>query len=345
LDLKPIKAREGDFIETNEGLIFDVKGLVHPPNRIIAYLRYIEDPLGDRSRESRRYRKIYSLSDRESVLKSKHPHYIYYDNVFGEWLQGVPDRLVAEHYKPSEKTLNLLNKQTSSEVEASAAKFVEEIHDYTGVPLRSLGISGSILVGLWTPESDIDIIVYGRRNSLSVYEGLKVLLRDRGRGFSPYNRYDLIRLYEFRSKDTRMPFDKFCGVERRKASQGKFLGRDFFVRFILDWDEVGEKYGDRIYRSAGYARIKARIYDDSDSIFTPCVYRVSEVKVIKGECNPNLLMEIVSFRGRFSCQAKENEEIIAQGKVEMVIEQNGEEYCRMVLGANPSDFMVVEDNL
>jgi len=23
--------REGDFIETNEGLIFDVKGLIHPP--------------------------------------------------------------------------------------------------------------------------------------------------------------------------------------------------------------------------------------------------------------------------------------------------------------------------
>jgi predicted nucleotidyltransferase len=200
---------------------------------------------------------------------------------------------------------------------------------------------------LWKPESDIDIIVYGRRNSLSVYEGLKTLLRSGERGFSPYDHDDLIRLYEFRSRDTWIPFEKFCSVERRKPSQGKFLGRDFSVRFILDWSEIGEEYGDRIYRSTGYARIKARIHDDSDSIFTPCIYRVSEVEPIEveGGCNPNLLREIVSFRGRFSCQAMRGEGVIAQGKIEMVIEEDGEEYYRMVLGSKPSDFMIVEDNL
>jgi hypothetical protein len=29
----------------------------------------------------------------------------------------------------------------------------------------------------------------------------------------------------------------------------------------------------------------------------------------------------------------------------MVIEEDGEEYYRMVLGSKPSDFMIVEDNL
>jgi predicted nucleotidyltransferase len=29
-----ISVREGDFIETTEGLIFDVKGLVHPPDKM-----------------------------------------------------------------------------------------------------------------------------------------------------------------------------------------------------------------------------------------------------------------------------------------------------------------------
>ena len=35
------RAIEGDFLETKEDMIFDVKGLSHPPNRIIAYVRYI----------------------------------------------------------------------------------------------------------------------------------------------------------------------------------------------------------------------------------------------------------------------------------------------------------------
>ncbi|MBD3350653.1 MAG: hypothetical protein GF364_04115, partial [Candidatus Lokiarchaeota archaeon] len=35
-----IQALEGDFIETKESLIFDVKGIKHPKNHVIAYLRY-----------------------------------------------------------------------------------------------------------------------------------------------------------------------------------------------------------------------------------------------------------------------------------------------------------------
>jgi len=57
------KAREGDFIETSEGLVFDVKGLIHPPNRIIAFLRYFPDKKGERKRNSERYSKVYSLSN------------------------------------------------------------------------------------------------------------------------------------------------------------------------------------------------------------------------------------------------------------------------------------------
>jgi predicted nucleotidyltransferase len=34
-------AREGDLIRTKSGVVFDVKGLVHPPNRIIAFPRFI----------------------------------------------------------------------------------------------------------------------------------------------------------------------------------------------------------------------------------------------------------------------------------------------------------------
>jgi hypothetical protein len=32
---------EGDFIETYDHLIFDVKGFLHPKDRIIAFLRYV----------------------------------------------------------------------------------------------------------------------------------------------------------------------------------------------------------------------------------------------------------------------------------------------------------------
>ena len=61
--------REGDFVETTEGLIFDVKGLVHPPERVIAFLRYYPSKNGKRERDGQQYDKVYHLAERFDFLK------------------------------------------------------------------------------------------------------------------------------------------------------------------------------------------------------------------------------------------------------------------------------------
>ncbi|MEM2136651.1 MAG: hypothetical protein QXI93_01700 [Candidatus Methanomethylicia archaeon] len=338
-----IKAREGDFIETIEGLIFDVKGLIHPPEKVIAYLRYFEDPLGDRVRNGKKYRKVYSLSDRDNILRKRNPQYIYYDHIFGEWMEGVPKSSIIKHYKPEEKVLNLLESASLDPIEGKALRFVQTIHDFSGISMGGLGISGSILVDLHNIESDIDVIVYGKGNCISVYEDLKFLMQNGEKGFSKYDINDLRKLYDFRFKDTWIPFEEFYKTEHRKVSQGKFLDRDFFVRFILDWNEINENYGDYIYKNIGYMRVKAKIEDDENAIFTPCKYVISEVKILDGDRNITPPKEIVSFRGRFCEQAKKNEYVIAQGKLEKVISKNGDEYHRIVLGGKPSDFMIIEE--
>jgi len=337
--LRLVKAREGDFIETVEGLIFDVKGLVHPPDRIVAYLRYIEDPHGDRQRGNKTYIKVYSLSERELMLRRRYPQYIYYDPVLGEHMQGVPNKQVSKIYRPSEKVSELLKKSSLDRVEMEAVEFVKLLHDSSNVKLENIGLSGSILVGLHMENSDIDVIVYGRKNCSSIRNALEQLMEEKNGLVSKYGLRDLERLYRFRSKDTWMPLKEFIRMERRKLMQGKFRGRDFFMRFLLDWDEVNEKYGDRTYIPSGYAKVKARVIEDLDSIFTPCKYIIDDVKFLEGtKASP--LKEIVSFRGRFCEQAKKGEMVIAQGKVEKVVEKDGKEYFRLILGAKPSDFMI-----
>lgn len=44
-----LKAREGDIIETKEGIFFDVKGVIHPPEKVVAFIRFIPNIEGDRS--------------------------------------------------------------------------------------------------------------------------------------------------------------------------------------------------------------------------------------------------------------------------------------------------------
>ena len=72
-----------------------------------------------------------------------------------------------------------------------------------------------------------------------------------------------------------MSFEDFETVENRKAFQGMFMGTDYFIRFVKDWNETSEQYGDVCYKNSGYAKITANITDSSDALFTPCSYKLS----------------------------------------------------------------------
>ncbi|MEM1767056.1 MAG: hypothetical protein QXD86_03815, partial [Candidatus Bathyarchaeia archaeon] len=60
---------------------------------------------------------------------------------------------------------------------------------------------------------------------------------------------------------------------------------------------------------------------------------------------PNLqpILEIVSFRVRFCEQARKNEQILAQGKIEHVKNlRTKEEYYRLIIGNTPKDYMILK---
>jgi len=333
-----LKCREGDFIETVEGLIFDVKGLVHPLNRVIAFVRYIPDERGKRRRGDLRYRKVYSLKVRENLLNREYPHYLIVDPVFNERISEVHIDHVTHHYKPQDTASLLKRKERLDAVENEALEFIDLLVEASGISKRKIGISGSIMVDLHLPTSDIDIIVYGTQNCLIAHNTLKNFFGDRKSLIQAYDLEGLRKLYSFRVKDTPMSFEDFYRHAIRKSSQGTFRGRDFSIRYIKDWDEVKEKFGETLYRSFGQGIIKAKVIDDSEAIFTPCHYLVEDVEFIEGK-SVTLLKEVASFRGRFCQHVKSGESIITRGKLECV-KTGKEEYFRILVGGTAQDYIV-----
>jgi predicted nucleotidyltransferase len=336
-----MRAREGDLIKTKSNVVFDVKGLVHPAGKIVAFPRFIPSPQGTRQGKDAAYGKVYSLSDRFKYLQQNHPDLIVFDQVFGEAMCEVPIADIAEHYKPEEKLWSLRTSKDLTVLETKALQLAETLKKEAKIPWSSIGISGSIMAGLTTEKSDIDPLVYGVENCRKAYAALKNLREGEDSGFKPYSIKELQELFDFRSKDTQMSFEDFVLVESRKAFQGKFMGTDYFIRFVKDWSEVGEQYGDVCFKNSGYAKITANIADSTDSLFTPCTYKLEDVRVVE---RPKLqpIEEIVSFRGRFCEQAANGEAIEAQGKVELVTNRKtGGEYYRLILGNKPSDYMVL----
>ena len=335
-----IRAREGDLLETPDNVVFDVKGLVHPPNRVVAFLRYVSDAKGDREREGLRYRKVYALSERYALLEQAFPQYLVYDRVFNERLCEVPVEAVKHHYQPTSRLRDLRHEDELKGVERAALRLLELLKETAEVPWGKLGISGSVLVRLHTPTSDVDPVVYGSESCQKIYSTLRQMLEDRKSPIKRYGLKELRDLFDFRSKDTVTSFEDFVRTDSRKALQGKFMGRDYFVRFVKDWNEVEERYGTILYESVGYARIKGKVVDDSEAIFTPCCYRIENLEILDGpQVEP--IGEIVSFRGRFCEQAKSGEVVIAQGKVERVQGEKDRERFRLLLGNKVSDHMIL----
>jgi predicted nucleotidyltransferase len=339
--MSKLKFREGDFIETIEGLFFDVKGLVHPPSRIVAFIRYFPVEKGSRNLQGSSYNKIYSFSDRFALLKENYPQYLLHDPVFDEDMCEVPTDHLKRRYDPIVKLKELRSNENIDPLENKALKFAVLLKEKSKISWSAIGISGSILVGLHNANSDIDLIIYGSENCTKVNLALKEKMIDCDSVVRSYDSQDLRELFDFRSKDNAASFADFVRTESRKAFQGKFMDTDYFIRFVKDWNEIDEKYGDIQYKNLGRTRIKANVIDDSESIFTPCKYSITNVTLVDGY-KSEMISEIASFRGRFCEQAKTGEKVVAQGKVEKVTDlRTNHTHFRLLIGNSPSDCMVL----
>ena len=332
--------REGFALETLEGLIFTVKGLVHPPEVVIAYLRYVPDPQGGRVREGVSYRRVYHFDEQIRILETRFPHYLFFDHVFGRQLQGVPHSYIRRVYDPRRKLTELRQRGPSDQTEEAALRFAELLHWVAEVPFPCLGVSGSILLGLHTSASDLDLVVYGMEAGCKVHRALRLLLSELSGEVTPLDEQELQALHTPHAMDTGVSLADFIRLQKRKVNEGRYQGHGYFIRFVKDVAETGEKYGDWRYTPLGSARIRALVTDDREAIFTPCRYGVEGVQFLVGEWVADL-REIVSYRGRFCEQARMGEEITAQGTLERLTSQSDDVvYHRLVVGGQRGDYLV-----
>lgn len=333
---------EGYYIETRDRLFFAIKGFEHPPDRWIGVLRYAPDTeRGDRINRGESYRRLYRFSEQEEFIEAAYPLYRIFDPVFQITVQSVPRSQVQRIFNPSLRLQELAQTRAGKEIEKDAIAFARLLWKESSIPWPSLGITGSLLIGLHTELSDVDIAVFGMQHCRKVYQTLRKLLDNQTIGdLCRLDIEDIKELYVQRAVDTRMTFDEFAGLEMNKVNQGRFRGRTYFIRFIKEPTEAGEAYGNRYYTPLGRAAIRASIADDQERIFTPCRYLLSDVQGLENAVPPDL-DEIVSFRGRFCEQAQKGDSVIAWGTLECVQNNQGETRHRLLIGNSPKDLMTM----
>lgn len=330
--VEPPLLLEGDYIETVEGMFFAVKGLVHPEGRVIAYLRYIPDARGERSRGRQRYRRVYDLEETTEFLEREHPQYLSWVETVGLTLQTVPEERIAKIYKTRDKLSSLIT-CPENEIEKTLAMFVSNLSSYSGVPMANFGVSGSILIGLTSPDSDIDLVVYGEEAGQKAYTGLR-RLREVHEWISPYDVRTVEKVVKARWGDTEFGLDKLTDIEVEKVLHGRVCGRDYFVRLVKGPNEVEEEIASR---PISEVKLRAVVVEAGSSIFTPCTYRVMGCVFIDTPRSQEA-SELMSFRGKFAEQVKEGDAVEAMGTLEEV-KYSDKTIHRVMLGRR-GDYLV-----
>jgi len=337
---------EGDYLETKENqLFFDIKGYHHPHDRKICFLRFFPDPNGERIKEGKRFKKIYSLDERYLKIREEYPQFLFFSNELDIELQGVENKDIKKIYTPREFYTALNMRSDLSKIEHHSKSLCELLITDGSVSEDAIGISGSPMIGLSKDDSDIDIIIYGTNVSLELQDKLKTIL------FTPnycrgYILSEFKTHYNWRAGGSGVSFENFLRSEKRKLHQGKFHGIDFFIRYIKSPGDWNGSFYDYKFKNLGRIKIKAKIIDSTNSIFTPCSYKIDvlkviETKIIGNNISLNNLSEISSFRGRFCEQAIKGESVLVEGKLEEVRFKGSITHLRILLTHQIHDKMIV----
>lgn len=333
--------RDRDFIRTQENFFFCVVGLHHPEDRVLAYVKYVPAEKG-KWKDTRTYYQrvmpaytIPNLLDTFNLLRNKHPQYLFHSEFYGIFMTAVPHDHIAQHYKPEEKLAQILRATNGDVLQEKLVSFVSLLSGKSGFATNCFGVTGSILLDIHnTKFSDIDLTIYGLRNSLQLKETLNGII---GEPDSPVRRLKGAMLEEWcRKKVEHFPLslDDAKRIYRRKWNIGLFDNVLFSIHPAQVEEELTERYGDKTFFSGGQVTISAVVADDRESLFLPCVYRVRDVKVLEGECDGGSILEVVSYESLYDSMAETGEELIAKGKLEHVHDnRNGKEYYRVLVGS------------
>jgi predicted nucleotidyltransferase len=331
------KPKDRDFIETKEGLLFCVVGYLHPPDKYTAYLKYSPATAGRWQRQGRAYRRelafyhAHQVAETLDILQTHYPHYVHTCPVRDMRFSMVPQEYVQTYYCPEQRLAEILA-HPADPLEETVVKVVQTIQEATGLSSASLGVTGSILLGIHDPGfSDIDLTVYGRENVRRLRPALAAGLPGTAPPDKAYMedwRRGVMRYFGLSEAQARWLVSRrwtFTFPYPHRAQEGVIVS----LHPTRTDAEIQEVYGEHIYRDVGMVRLQATIADAAEAVFMPAIYALTDVHILEGPAVA--VSEICAYEGLFSQVADVGERVEARGKLEQV--DGGRRY-RLVIGSS-----------
>jgi predicted nucleotidyltransferase len=334
--LAPLRLRDRDAIVTGEGLIFRVFGCSHPQHGFICDAEYAparifksNDPRAVRNGGNQVFYKFYDDEGWRLVF-SRFPKYTVFHEMLGQRVVGVSQGDIVQTRKPEERLRVLFEADPKDELHDAMQRVLNIVLKDSGLSVENFGVFGSLLHGFHHPKfSDIDLIVYGRKENARMRETLQALYKDGLSGFgNEFDADEVVKGKRWRFKNYSVK--ELLWHQKRKLIYGLFddakSGRTIKAEFepVKAWSEIASEYDPRtrILRM-GWVKINARVVADDDAPFIPSVYGIEPLEVLSGAREALEAVRVISYMEEFRLQARKDEVVCVEGNLEEVVTPSG----------------------
>ncbi len=305
---------DGDTFVTKEGFIFNVFGYEHPEARVFAFLKYIpatfknlfnlkylENSWNHEGHRVFRAEQLYTAHNYRSFLetfRTDFPDYVYFCPFRTKEIISVPLTSIRRVYSPRECLHDLTMIRNKDTLQNAALDLIEMFSRESQIGLNDFGIHGSIALNMHTPKSDIDLVVYGRQNFRKLEKTISKLSERQTLAYVWKNRPDAARRYK-----------------------AKYKGRLFMYNAVRKKEEINANYGLFRYSPVNYIEFRSKIIDDTEAMFRPAIYRISDYEPTNTESRlkeTTIPTIVVSMVGCYRNVARKGDMIQVSGMLERV---------------------------
>jgi len=337
--LATLRLRDRDAIITKEGLVFRVFGYSHPSNVYFCDAEYApadifksDNPKAFRIKGQHVFYKFYE-DEGWKFIQNNFPQYMIFHEMLRKKVIGANRSNIVRVRKPDEELRKLIETKPKDELVAASQKVLEFMTQRSSLSTQNFGVFGSMLHGFHHPKfSDIDFIIYGRKNTVRLCEALQEWY---GVNSSPLkNEFETDESVEGkRWKFQNYGPKAYVWHQRRKMIYALFndkkTGRVIKTEFepVKRWEEISNAYDSeaRIVQR-GWTKMLACVVEDGDAPFIPSIYGVESIKVLNGTKNGIEVRRVISYMEEFRMQARKDETIYVEGNLEEVVTPKGNFY-------------------
>ncbi|GAB4317955.1 MAG: nucleotidyltransferase [Promethearchaeota archaeon] len=333
------------------GGVYQAITSMHPRDRVVALHKY--EPVGRtvavgdspaapwvRRDSGVAYRRVIQAYDvQQATANVATNRFSRPSGVFrGVKMIEVPKDQVEEYWLPEDGAKRLVDSGGEDELERQCVDALRLLTDVTQVPLRSLGVTGSLLWRSHHAGSDLDVVVYGRQATFKFLEGVEALLAASSR-VRPFSEERLVAVAETLRRKSGLPLGECVSYVRRKKFYLTFDGKFLSVAFVPTPAEVGlfPSYEDVSFVTLGPVTVRCVVENASFGYYYPSIVGVKDVRVVKWEGDlrgdfSGDVRRVFSMERELSSYVEEGEEIEVRGLLQRV-EGPRDHYYQVYLGS------------